>query len=183
MINLFSNSIAAEEYIVFITENSHEKWQWMSMLCYTQYKIPIDRLLPIMTEEQNKNNPLPIPPENYIFDHPDSPETILFEQPLNSIVDKQQMHQKQPTAYVSTDGLTIKAATLIKLIEHLTHYLYLYPKFSHKFLMCFREFCTTHELIDLLIKRYDVPDLNINQTMLDNYTKYLKFVCFFLFLF
>ena len=154
------------ESIVFITEQPSDKWQWMSMLCYSQYKCTIERLLQAMTEEQNKENPLPIPCGSYVFDQPDSPETILFEQAAPN------QSERHVNPYVSSDGLSVRAATLVKLIERLTHHLYPDPKFSHTFLMCFREFCSTHQLLSLLSQRYDVPDLYLNQTALDNYAKY-----------
>jgi hypothetical protein len=146
-----------QEYLIFIARSPPEKINWMSMLCYAQYKFTIDRLLQTMTEEHNKNNPLPIPPKDYAFDEPDSPETILFEQ-----VQIEPDNEEQNPYKSSSDGLSIKAATLIKLVERLTHHLYLYPKFCNAFLMCFREFCSTHELFKLLIQRFEVPDLNLN---------------------
>lgn len=141
-------------------DSSKDKWNWMSMLCYAQYKFTVDRLLQQMTEEQNREYTLPIPPDNYIFDWPDSPETIIFDQQSNSGVNP----------YLSSENLLIRAATLIKLVERLTHHQYLYPKFSHTFLMCYREFCTSHELFNLLSQRYDVPDLSLKQVELEKYT-------------
>jgi hypothetical protein len=155
-----SNTIE-NEYILFLTNSTMDKYHWMSMLCYAQYKFSIDRLLQTMTEEHNRNNPLPIPPKNYIFDEPDSPETILFEQPINSFNQQQSKLDNNFNPYLSSEGLAIKAATLLKLIERLTHHLYLHPKFSSTFLMFFREFCTPKQLLDLLSIRYDVPDLNL----------------------
>ena len=149
-----------QEFYTIVTDTANQKYQWMSMLCYSQYKVTMERLLQTITEEQNKNNPLPIPPKDYIFDQPDSLETILFEQPLatNNITTP----QKNP--YISSDGHYIKAATLVKLVERLTHHLYYYSvnKFLLPFLMCFREFCTPYQLLQLLNQRYDVPDLTLN---------------------
>ena len=150
-------SLQNKEYILFILDHPNDKYQWMPMLCYTQYKFTIDRLLQTMTEEHNKNNPLPIPPKDYPFDQPDSPETILFELP------HQQLDLKHNPYLTSSDGLLIKAATLTKLVERLTHHLYLHPKFSNTFLMFFREFTTTKEFLSLLSQRYDVPDLNMSE--------------------
>ena len=151
----------SQEFYLFITESAKQKYQWMSMLCYSMYKQTMDRLLQSITEEQNKNNPLPIPPNDYIFDQPDSPETILFEQNQSQQQQPPPQQQQQTNPYGSSDGLSIKAATLIKLIERLTHHLYFYPKFLQTFLMCFREFCSTHQLLQLLSQRYDVPDLTM----------------------
>ena len=52
--------------------------------------------------------------------------------------------------------------TLIKLIEYLTHPLYLHPKLSDTFLMVYREFTNSAELLALLIQRYDVPNMSVN---------------------
>jgi hypothetical protein len=150
-------------FIRFSFDSSKEKYHWMSMLCYSQYKSTIDRLLQTMTEEQNNNNPLPFAPGNYVFNQADSPENILFEQ-------------------ISTnqDGPSIRAATLAKLIERLTHHLYLYPKFSNTFLMFYREFCTSSKLFELLTQRYEVPDLtNLSQDLLSKYARYVNLWSFF----
>ena len=169
--------VQEKEYILFVLDDKYEKAQWMSMLCYTQYKFTIDRLLQVMTEEHNKSNPLPIPPKDYIFDQPDSPETILFELPQQQ---QQQQQQQQLTnlqsanPYMSSsDGLLIKAASLVKLVERLTHHLYLHPKFSNTFLMFFREFTTTSEFLSLLWQRYHVPDFdaaNVNESQPNRYS-------------
>ena len=132
------------------------------MLCYSQYKFTIDRLLQTMTEEHNRNNPLPIPPPGYIYDQPDTPETILFDQATETEVYDPYAASSSTASVVSMDNLSIKAATLVKLVERLTHHLYLHPKFSSTFLMFFREFCTPSELLSLLSQRYDVPDLNMD---------------------
>ena len=56
-----------DEYTLFILDTQKDKFHWMAMLCYTQYKFTFDRLLQIMIEEHNHLNPLPIPPKSYIF--------------------------------------------------------------------------------------------------------------------
>ena len=149
-----------DEYTLFILDTYKDKYHWMSMLCYTQYKFTIDRLLQIMIEEHNRLNPLPVPPKTYIFDHPDSPETILFDL-SNSTTMTSSDFNPYLASHASSDGWHIKAATLVKLVERLTHHLYLHPKFSNTFLMFFREFTTPHKLMELLIIRYHVPDLSL----------------------
>lgn len=129
-----------------------------------------------MTEEQNRNIPLPKPPADYIFDQADSPENILFEQfagPSSlggaggrTIVD---LEDQDALSAETIDALSIKAASLVKLVERLTHHLYLHPKLSSTFLMFFREFCTARELLALLAKRYDVPDLTSERIAQLNY--------------
>ena len=164
--------------IVFMTNSLSEKYQWMSMLCYAQHKFKIDRLLQIMNEEQNKLHSLPIPPDGYMFDAPDTPETILFEL-SNNATTSEPMITINP--YVSSEGLSIKAATLLKLVERLTHHFYLHPSLSHTFLLFFREFCSTKELLRLLVQRYNVPNLNIAQLYANassssfNISRYVRF--------
>jgi hypothetical protein len=145
-----------QEYILFVTNTSAEKYQWMAMLCYSQYKTSIDRFLQTMTEEHNQNNPLPIPPKNYLFNQPDTPESIIFDsQDINNNNNNNNNNNK------SGDAQSIRAATLIKLVERLTHNLYRDQKFSTTFLMFFREFTNPRELLNLLSQRYDVPSLDL----------------------
>jgi hypothetical protein len=176
-----------QDCLLFITGSFNEKYQWMSMLCYSQYKFTIDRLLQTMTEEHNRNNPLPVPPKGYIFDQPDTPDVIVFENVPSSSLRGGSVKDEVSTAVAGSsngssssssstysarsmmlmaDGLSIREATMVKLVERLTHHLYLHPKFSPTFLMFFREFSTPKELLGLLSQRYDVPDLNLNE--LDN---------------
>jgi son of sevenless-like protein len=123
----------------------------MALLCYAKYKTLLDRQLQILVEQENQLNPLPIPPPNYPFDAADTPAHIIF--------DSQTTGNGQLTF---TDGPSIKAATIDKLVERLTHHLYLYTNFSRIFLICYREFCTPVEFFNLLMERFSVPDLNPN---------------------
>ena len=137
------------EFVLFIVDSASDKYTWMSMLCYSFYKLKIDGLLRDMTNEHKKNSPLPIPPPGYIFDQADCADTIVFEKPANS--------------HYNSDGLFIKAATLVKLVERLTHHQYMHQKFSATFLMFYRKFTTSDEFLRLLSLRFDVPDLDLNQ--------------------
>lgn len=150
-----------DKYTLFILDTQKDKFHWMAMLCYTQYKFTIDRLLQIMIEEHNHLNPLPIPPKSYIFDQLDSPETILFDVGTNATAAGSVDFNPYLKTKASWDGWHIKAATLVKLVERLTHHLYLHPKFSNTFLMFFREFTTPRKLLELLTVRYNVPDLSV----------------------
>lgn len=145
------------ESILLIADSMEEKYNWMSMLCYTQYKLTMDRLLQTMTEEHNRNNQLPVPPRGYVFDQPDTDDTILFD--LSGSPDTKAASSQA----IIIDSLNIKAATIEKLVERLTHHLYLNPKFNSTFLMFYREFSTPGELLNLLSLRYDVPDLDIQE--------------------
>ena len=118
----------------------------MSLFCYIQYKLQLDRMLQNVIESLNHQNPLPIPPSNYLFNQPDIADNIIFDS-----------NDAQ-----ASDGPIIKAAIIEKLIERLTHHLYLYPKFSRTFLMCYREFCSPVHLLDLLVERFNIPELNLD---------------------
>eukprot|EP01119_Soliformovum_irregulare_P014145 TRINITY_DN3847_c0_g1_i2.p1 TRINITY_DN3847_c0_g1~~TRINITY_DN3847_c0_g1_i2.p1 ORF type:complete len:691 (-),score=233.60 TRINITY_DN3847_c0_g1_i2:34-2106(-) len=74
-------------------------------------------------------------PSDYIFGAPDSSENICM-----------------------TDSNQIRHATLFKLIEHLTHEGFPEHEFLTDFLLTFRSFTNPRELMDLLIKRLDVPN-------------------------
>lgn len=143
-----STSSQEQEFIIVKCDNMKDKYNWMTMLCYTQYKFSIDRLLQQMTEEQNNEFTLPIPPKGYIFDLPDSPETVVI-----------------------SENHSISEATLVKLVERMTHHEHFNTKLRHEFLMCYREFCTSHELFELLALRYNVPDLELDQSTLDKFLR------------
>jgi hypothetical protein len=153
-LNNGTSSCQEQEFIVVICDTIHEKYQWMSKICYSQHKLGIDRLLQQMTEEQNAEFSLPLPPANYIFDLPDTPDTVVPDQSANS-----------------SDSHSIREATLVKLVERITHHEHFNTKLRHTFLMCYREFCTSHELFDLLKLRYNVPDLDLDQATLNKFTR------------
>lgn len=58
----------------------------------------------------------------------------------------------------SADIPIIRAATLEKLVAHLTSHSYCDGKTLNSFLLIFRNFTTPVELLDLLIERFNIPD-------------------------
>ena len=155
-LQVFFNSNQECEYFLFMCKSNIEKIHLMSLFCYIQYKLQLDRMLQNVIESLNHQNPLPIPPRDYRFNQPDSADNIIFDS--NDVANLLLPASGQA---ISSDGPIIKAATIEKLIERLTHHLYLYPKFSRTFLMCFREFCTPIFFFDLLIERFNVPELKL----------------------
>lgn len=154
-------------HVRYIKENTN-----FDSIIYSHSQFSIERLLQTLTEEQNRSIPIPKPSSEYIFDQPDSPQNILFEQMSEQSPFKGSSFDPNESVLQTVetlDALSIKAATLGKLVERLTHHLYLHPKLSTTFLMFFREFCTPNELLSLLIKRYDVPDLTAERIAQLNY--------------
>ena len=51
----------------------------------------------------------------------------------------------------------IKGGTLVKLIERLTHPQHVDLQYVTQFLLTYRMFCEPSELLELLLRRYEVP--------------------------
>ena len=75
---------------------------------------------------------------------PNSPSNIQIDYHIN---DK-----------TTSSSFTIRCATLEKLIEYLTHHQFLHPRFVKSFLMTYKSYCTSLQLLYLLIERYHVPE-------------------------
>ena len=92
------------------------------------------------------------------FSPEDTEENILFEETGGS------------------DGKPmIKAATLEKLVERVTHEAYPDPKYMARFLLTYRSFTTGADLVDLLRQRCELPvPKGLSAEELDNFQKKLQ---------
>ena len=75
--------------------------------------------------------------KGYLYYEEDNPDNIIIE--------------------THGSDVSIKAGTLVKLVERLTHEKFPDPNYMSAFLMTFRGFTTPNELLDLLINRFKMP--------------------------
>ncbi|XP_042193902.1 son of sevenless homolog 2 isoform X2 [Callorhinchus milii] len=132
-----------ENSVIFAAKSAEEKNNWMSALISLQYRSTLERMLDTVLLNEEKEQPLRLPsPDIYNFAEEDSEENIVFEENLQT-----------------KSGIPIiKAGTVLKLIERLTYHMYADPNFVRTFLTTYRSFCKPQELLDLLIKRFDILD-------------------------
>ena len=151
---IYSEKDRKEEIIVFKADSADEKNAWMAALFMLKSKPTLEAALDSIILKERNNNPLRLPSaEKYPFVEPDSPENILFETneaSRTTIIKGQQFETR------NTDP--IKAATIVKLVEKMTHPSYSSPKMIKSFLITFRSFSNPNELLDLLIKRFKIPE-------------------------
>lgn len=129
--------------IVFFAKSAEEKTNWMESLSTLLYRSTLERMLDTILKDEEANQPLRLPSASvYRFAVEDSPENIVFEE-----------------GQVSKEGAPlIKGGTLEKLIERLTYHRYVDPSFVRTFLTTYRSFCEPHDLLSLLIDRFEIPE-------------------------
>ncbi|XP_038144134.1 son of sevenless homolog 1-like isoform X2 [Cyprinodon tularosa] len=128
--------------VVFSAKSAEEKNGWMAALISLQYRSTLERILDkALLQEKEEQMKLPSA-EEYSFAEPDSEENVVFEENIQS-----------------KSGIPIiKAGTVLKLIERLTYHMYADPNFVRTFLTTYRSFCKPRELLDLLMKRFEIPE-------------------------
>lgn len=131
--------------ITFYAISKLDKNEWMAALTLLLTRSTFDRLLDSKLREEDQNIAVLTPdPTQYIFAEEDSDENILFDE----------VEAGKPSG---GPGPPIKAGTINKLVERLTFHEYADPSFVRTFLMTYRSFSEPHELLGLLIARFQIP--------------------------
>ena len=138
--------------MIFKADSVEEKNAWMAALFMLKSKPVLEEALDAILLKEKNSHPLKLPSvDQYPFSEPDSPQNIVFETKDNN------SSTMRGQEFASTFSTRIKGATLMKLVERMTHPAYSSPKMIKEFLITYRSFSNPNELLDLLIKRFNIP--------------------------
>ncbi|XP_052768277.1 son of sevenless homolog 2-like [Mya arenaria] len=136
-------------HVMLVAKTPEEKSNWMAALISLQTKSMLERQLDAILREEEQMTPLKLPDASeYRFAIEDSENNIVFED----------------TPAGPGESPLIKGGTLLKLVERLTYHMYADPKFVRTFLTTYRSFCSPQQLLDLLIERFEIPDMPDQET-------------------
>uniref|UniRef100_A0AC35TNC1 Ras-GEF domain-containing protein n=1 Tax=Rhabditophanes sp. KR3021 TaxID=114890 RepID=A0AC35TNC1_9BILA len=132
---------AAPSILILSCKSKEEKDKWMFSFADALSKTLLQRILDNYQKEEANLFPLYLPnAKKYKFAEENREDNIEFED------------------YTHNDGTHIvKSATLTKLIERLTYHQYQDTEFLKTFLTTYRSFCSSSELLDLLVARFNIP--------------------------
>ncbi|RWS09257.1 protein son of sevenless-like isoform X2 [Dinothrombium tinctorium] len=143
--------VSSSSSLILKANNEDDKNKWFAKILYLCCKASIDRTVDLIIAEEVKRNPLKLPSkEEYLFSEEDSPTNIVFE---------------------SNSTQVIKGATIHKLIERLTYHSFADPMFVKIFLITYRSFVSSYELLELLKKRFNIPMIDGNREEVKRYKK------------
>eukprot|EP00730_Choanoeca_flexa_P003297 TRINITY_DN11358_c0_g1_i1.p1 TRINITY_DN11358_c0_g1~~TRINITY_DN11358_c0_g1_i1.p1 ORF type:complete len:1117 (+),score=242.00 TRINITY_DN11358_c0_g1_i1:57-3407(+) len=142
--------------VVFEADSEEDQALWLKAFTHKANTRFLEEKRQASSLDFNKRMSSLLPSQEvYPFVAPDNENCIVFEDDPSS---------RTPV---------VKAATLIKLVERLTYPQYADTQLLRHFLTTYRSFCDPTELLDVLLKRYNIP---LSDTVKQNKTFEREFI-------